>query len=108
MVVCTVQRSLLVIQWWSVLFRGAPWCYSGGLYCSEEHTGVTVAVHTVSEEPTHVTVVVLPVSEELRAMFHKAGLEEVQNLIDRRLQVNRGRQLKMYRVWIQCKYRRPL
>ena len=90
------QRSLLVLQWWSVLFRGAHWCY------------VTVAVHTVSEEPTHITVVVLPVSEELRAMFHKAGLEEVQNLIDRRLQVNRGRQLKMYRVWIQCKYRKPL
>ncbi|KAL8587032.1 hypothetical protein ACOMHN_023422 [Nucella lapillus] len=46
--------------------------------------------------------------EELRTMFQQAGLEEVQNLIDRRLQVNRGRQLKMYRVWIQCKYRKPL
>lgn len=41
-------------------------------------------------------------------MFERAGLEEVQNLIDRRLQVNRGRQIKMYRVWIQCKYRKPL
>eukprot|EP00916_Digyalum_oweni_P021170 GHVL01035195.1.p2 GENE.GHVL01035195.1~~GHVL01035195.1.p2 ORF type:complete len:134 (-),score=5.29 GHVL01035195.1:1824-2225(-) len=48
------------------------------------------------------------VSEEFRSMFQKAGLEEVQNLIDRRLQVNRGRQLKMYRVWLQCKYRKPL
>ncbi|KAK7110443.1 hypothetical protein V1264_014319 [Littorina saxatilis] len=46
--------------------------------------------------------------EEFRSMFQKAGLEEVQNLIDRRLQVNRGRQLKMYRVWLQCKYQKPL
>ena len=46
--------------------------------------------------------------EELREMMVKAGLVEKQNLIDRRLQVNRGRQLKMYRVWIQCKYQKPL
>nr|XP_022297186.1 uncharacterized protein LOC111106696 [Crassostrea virginica] len=44
--------------------------------------------------------------EELREMMTKAGLTEEQNHIDRRLQVNRGRQLKMYRVWIQCKYRK--
>ena len=49
-----------------------------------------------------------PSPEELRHIFTAAGLEEVQNLVDRRLQVNRGRQIKMYRVWNQCKYRRPL
>ena len=45
--------------------------------------------------------------DELARMFSTAGLVEEQNHIDRRLQVNRGRQLRMYRVWIQCKYRKP-
>ncbi|KAK3108465.1 hypothetical protein FSP39_008414 [Pinctada imbricata] len=46
--------------------------------------------------------------EDLKSMFEQVGLEEVQNIIDSRLQVNRGRQLKMYRMWVQCKYRKPL
>ncbi|XP_068743963.1 tRNA N(3)-methylcytidine methyltransferase METTL2-like isoform X1 [Montipora capricornis] len=45
--------------------------------------------------------------DDLTRMFQAAGLLEEQNYVDRRLQVNRGRQLKMYRVWIQCKFRKP-
>lgn len=44
--------------------------------------------------------------EELRSLFTTSGLVEVENVIDRRLQVNRGKMLKMYRVWIQTKFKK--
>ncbi|NXQ40314.1 METL2 protein, partial [Catharus fuscescens] len=46
--------------------------------------------------------------DEVSNMFNLAGLTEVQNLVDRRLQVNRKKKVKMQRVWIQSKFQKPL
>nr|CAH7736286.1 unnamed protein product [Callosobruchus chinensis] len=45
--------------------------------------------------------------EEVKALFESKGFQEMENRADRRLQVNRGRLLKMYRVWIQAEYKKP-
>ena len=46
--------------------------------------------------------------QEVSQLFEQeAGLQRVQLVSDRRLQVNRGKQIKMYRVWIQAKFRKP-
>ena len=46
--------------------------------------------------------------EEVAELMDSVGLIKEQLLTDQRLQVNRGKQLKMYRVWIQAKYIKPV
>lgn len=46
--------------------------------------------------------------EEIKNLLEAAGFVIEENVIDRRLIVNRIRQLKMYRVWMQGKFRKPL
>ena len=44
--------------------------------------------------------------DDLKTLFKDDDFQLEQCKVDRRLQVNRGKQLKMYRVWIQCKFRK--
>lgn len=46
--------------------------------------------------------------EELSDFFKSKGFIEEFNATDRRLQVNRAKMMKMYRIWVQCKFRKPI
>ena len=45
--------------------------------------------------------------EELHALFTSCGFHKKELFVDRRLQVNRGKRIRMYRIWIQAKYQKP-
>ena len=43
----------------------------------------------------------------LKNLFESEGFVTKQLYVDRRMQVNRGKQLKMFRVWIQAQFEKP-
>lgn len=44
--------------------------------------------------------------EELHSLFADVGLEKTFSFMDKRLLINRNKQLRMYRRWVQCTYRK--
>ena len=44
--------------------------------------------------------------DEVCALGREAGFDVVSSGVDRRLLVNRLKQLKMYRIWVQCTFRK--
>jgi len=53
------------------------------------------------------TLVYFFTDEEVEGIFLAANLEKEQVWVDRRLQVNRAKRLKMYRIWIQSIFKKP-
>lgn len=45
-------------------------------------------------------------NEDVRKIFGE--FEELKNAMDRRMLVNRFKKIKMYRCWVQAKFRKPL
>ena len=45
--------------------------------------------------------------EEVDGLFTGQGFLKQELHVDRRLQVNRGKKIRMFRVWIQAKYKKP-
>ncbi|KAK0393128.1 hypothetical protein QR680_000069 [Steinernema hermaphroditum] len=46
--------------------------------------------------------------DELHELFTSSGLEKRENTQDRRMIVNRAKKVEMYRMWLKCKYVKPL
>lgn len=46
--------------------------------------------------------------EVVEELFKQCGFEVVESKYDTRVLNNRKRKIKMYRVWVQCKFRKPL